>query len=277
MRIFITIFIISLLIGCSEKRIGDWRQEFIDQEKSRINTLAKSYDFDSGKYVLRYIDSSFNTYNEKGQLLGIDNKFFCRYDSTGKLIEEVFCLRDCENPGRELYFYDNLNRLIRTEMVFPDDKAWVLEQYFYNNQNLLVREVYGIDSTPTTITYTYDSLSRKTTETKHEFNDNVDKWFTYVDSLFYDKNNNVILKKGREIGLDLLKISKLTYKDSLLVTRVDTAITSISTYLPTPTSIHHALFFREEYRYNLDNKLIERTIFQPDYKTPYCKMTYEYK
>src|SRR5690606_39883991 len=63
-------------------------------------------------------------------------------------------------------------------------------RYFYNNDNLLIKKIIGSNSTPTTEKYSYDRLNRMTTVTKEEFNNNVSKWLTTVDSLFYDNENN---------------------------------------------------------------------------------------
>lgn len=264
-------------MSCSDKRTGDWRQDYIDQEKSRVVTIQKSYEFNSGDYSFKYIDSTLETFNEKGQRLGINNSHFYKYDESGKLIAEEYCTRTCEHPGKELHYYDSLNRLIKTVVIVSKERNWVSAMYHYNDKNLLIKKTIGNESTPTTETYTYDSFSRTTTKTKKEFNTNVNKWLTIVDSMFYDANNNMTLKKRHHIGKDLLTISKYFYKDTLLLTQVDTTITTIPVYLPTPETSHHAYYFRTDYKYNSNNKLIEKITTRPDYKTPTYKVTYEYK
>ena len=264
-------------MSCSDKQTGDWRQDYIDQEKSRLVTVQKSYDFISGDYSLKNIDSTLVTFNEKGQKLGINDRHFYKYDATGKLIAEEYCMRTCEYPGQEVYYYDSLNRLVKTVVIVSKEREWVSAQYNYNDKNLLIKKTIGSDSTPTTEIFTYDNLSRKTTKTKQEFNTNVNKWLTFVDSMFYDTNNNMILKKRRHVGEDLLTISKYSYSDTLLLTQIDTTITTILGYLPTPETSHHAYYFRTDYKYNTDNKLIEKITTRPDYKTPTFKVTYEYK
>ena len=265
------------ILSCSNSKIEDWRHDYIIQEKNRTLTVTRQFDFSSGSFIQSYVDSTLTTFNDKGQKLGVNDKHFYKYDSKGNVILEEYCLRTCDNPGKKIHYYDSLNRLIKTIIKFPNDKEWVDAQYFYNDKNLLIRKVMGNDSTPTTISYTYDNLNRKYTKTRKEFNTNVNEWLTFVDSMFYDTNNNLSIKKRRQIGKDLLTISKYSYKDTLLITQIDTTITTIPGYLPTPNTVHHAYFFRTDYKYNSDNKLIEKTTTQPDYKTPSFKVTYEYR
>lgn len=266
-----------ITVSCSDKLQSDWRQVYIDQEASRITTIQKQFDYRETDYSLIYIDTTFETFNEKHLKIGKNNRHFYKYDSDGKLIAEEYCMRTCENPGKKIYYYDSLNRLVKTKVMVSKDREWVSAKYFYNNKNLLIKKTIGNDSTPTTETYSYDSLNRKITKIKREFNTNVNKWLTFVDSIFYDTKNNIILKKRRNLGEDLLTLSKYSYKDTLLISQVDTTITTILGYLPTPQTIHHAYYFRTEYKYNSNNKVIEKITTQPDYKTPAFKVTYEYK
>lgn len=264
-------------ISCSYKKKADWRQIYLDQEKSRITTIQKHYEFRTVDYSLSFIDSTFETFNENHQKLGINNTHFYKYDSIGKLIAEEYCMRTCEKPGKVIYYYDSLNRLEKTINIISDDTNWISAKYFYDNNNLLIKKVIGNDSTPTTETYVYDRANRLTSIVKNEFNTNVNKWLTVVDSMFYGNNDNIILNKRYYIGKDLMTISKYSYKDNLLITQIDSTITSIKYYLPTPETFHHAYYFRVDYKYNSDNKLIEKITTQPDYKTPAFKVTYDYK
>lgn len=264
-------------MSCSDKLTGDWRQDYIDQEKSRTVIITKQFDFSSGDFIQKYTDSTLTIFNEKGQKIGVNNSHFYKYDSIGQLVLEEYCMRTCENPGKKAHYYDNLNRLVKTTIIVSKERERVISQYYYNDKNLLIKKVIGNDSMATTELYTYDSLNRKTTKTEREFNTNVDEWLTFVDSMFYDSNNNMTFKRRRHIGEDLLTISKYIYKDTLLLTQIDTTITTLKGYLPTPNTIHHAYFFRTDYKYNSENKVIEKITSQPDYKTPCYKVTYEYK
>ncbi|MGZ4077908.1 MAG: hypothetical protein ACXVED_08430 [Bacteroidia bacterium] len=264
-------------MSCSDKKTGDWRQFYIDQEKSKITTIQKSFEYSSSGYSLTSVDSTYETFNEKHQKLGINNMHFYKYDTDGKVIAEEYCMRTCEKPGKEIYYYDSLNRLTKTKVIVSGDNKWVSAKYFYNDKNLLTKKIIGNDSTPTTETYTYDRMAHLTTKTRKEFNTNVNEWLTIVDSMFYGSDNNMILKKRYHIGEDLMTISKYSYKDTLLMSQVDTTITTIKEYLPTPETFHHAYYFRVDYKYNSDNKIIEKITTQPDYKTPAYKVTYEYK
>lgn len=265
------------IISCSSKQTDDWRQIYFDQEKKRIVTITKYFEYSSGDYILKSTDSAFETFNEKGQKLGMNDRHFYKYDTSGKLIFEEYCMRTCERPGKEIYHYDSLNRLNKTVVVVSKGNEWVSAQYYYNDNSLLIKKVIGNDSIPTSETYTYDSLSRTASVTTREYNRNIDKWLTFVDSMFYGSNNNMILKKKYSDGEDLLRISKYSYQDTLLISQVDTAITTNKIYLLTPEATHHAYYFRTDYKYNSDHKVIEKVTTQSDYKTPTLKVTYEYR
>ena len=268
---------ICLIIGCSENKIENWRQIYIKQEKSRITTIQNHFEYRSSRYSLISSDSTFETFNKNHQKLGTNNTHFYKYNLDGKLIEEEYCMRTCEKPAKEIYYYDNLKRLEKTKVVVSENKEYISARYFYNNDNLLIKKIIGSNSTPTTEKYSYDRLNRMTTVTKEEFNNNVSKWLTTVDSLFYDNENNLILKKKYHIGEDLLTISKYSYQNKLLITEKDTTITKLKGYLPTPETSYHAYYFRTDYKYNSDRKIIEKITTKPDYKTPAFKVTYEYK
>ena len=95
--------------------------------------------------------------------------------------------------------------------------------------------------------------------------------------MFYDSDDNIILNKRYHIDEELLTISKYSYIDKLLISQIDTTITTIKGYLPTPQTFHHAYYFRIDYKYNSNKKIIEKITTQPDYKTPAFKVTYDYK
>jgi len=276
-QMFISILLLSTIISCSDKKTGDWRQLYIDQEKSRITTVQKHFEYRSADYSLTSVDSTFETFNEKHQKLGINNRHFYKYDTDGKIIAEEYCMRTCESPGKEIYYYDSLNRLIKTTINLSENSEWVSAKYFYNDKSLLIKKLIGNDTTPTTETYTYDKIPRLIAKTKKEFNTNVSKWRTIVDSMFYDSDNNMVLKKRYHIDEDLMTISKYNYKDTLLMSQIDTTITPKKGYLPTAETFHDAYYFRVDYKYNSDKKIIEKITTQPDYKTPAFKVTYEYK
>lgn len=269
----------STVISCSEQKNIDWRELYISQEKSKITTIEKMFWYGSSGYSLSSTDTTFESFDEKGRKLGINNRHFYKYDSTGKLIAEEYCIRTCEHPVKEVYYYDSLNRLIKTTIVHYKGKEWVTAKYFYNEKNLLSKKITGNDSLPTTVTYTYDNLSRMSQRTWHEFNSNVNEWLTYIDSMFYDRNNQIVLNKRHETGKNLLMLTKYFYKDTLLITLIDTTIPSIAGHLPTATqdAVYFPDYSRKEFKYNSANKIIEKIVTQPDFKTPAWKVIYEYK
>ena len=115
--------------------------------------------------------------------MGINNTHFYKYNKDGKIIAEEYCMRTCEKSGKEIYYYDSLNRLTKTKIIVSSDNEWVSAKYFYDNKNLLIKKVFGNDSTPTTETYSYDGINHLIAKTKKEFNTNVNKWLTTVDSM----------------------------------------------------------------------------------------------
>jgi hypothetical protein len=277
-QVLILTLIIFSTLGCSENKTEDWRQFYIKQEKSRLTTIQKHFEYRSSEYFLTSTDSTFETFNKNHQKLGTNNTHFYKYNLEGKIVEEEFCRRSCEKPVKIIYYYDSLKRLEKTKVIVSQKAEWLSEKYFYNVDNLLIKKIIGSNSTnPLTEKYSYDRLNRMTTRIIDEFNNNVNKYLTTVDSLFYDNENNLILKKKYHIGEDLLTISKYSYQNKLLITQKDTTITKLKGYLPTPETIHHAYYFRVDYKYNSDRKIIEKITTKPDYKTPAFKVTYEYK
>jgi len=277
MGITASIVLLYSFSGCKEIFQSDWRQEYMKQEKKKIITYTRQFEYDSGNYKLESIDSSFDSFNEKGQLLSKNDLLFYQYDPTGKLICEQYCMRSCDYFQKEVFTYDSLNRLIKSVVIVSPEKQYISNQYFYNLKNLVIKQIRGSDSNATSFEYTYDSLSRKIKETKREYNSNTKKWLSSVDSFFYGEGKNILIKKRYHSEKDLLTISKFAYIDTLLISQIDTTITSNSTYLPNSKAIYSAYYNKTEYKYDLHNRTIEMLRYRPDYFTPVDKTTYEYR
>lgn len=271
------ILLFSAFVGCTEHQTSDWRGAYRRLEKSRAVKVEKFYNFVSGDYQLTTIDSTITTFDEQGRKLGINNSHFYQYDSTGRLVAEDYCLRTCEVSGKELYQYDNSGRLVKKTVVLAGGTVRTTNSYYYNEKNQLIKEVTGSDSTPTIKRFTYDSLNRQRTAEKREFNTNVNNWRTQIDSIYYDAANNITLRKSWQLDEDHLSISKYYYRDTLLITRIDTAITSIPGYMPTPETSYAVDFCRTDFKYDARGRVIEKIVTGPDYKTPNFKITYEYR
>lgn len=276
LQILISVLFLFSFFSHSEKKTVDWRENYINQEKTRITTIEKAYIFHSPNYELEYIDTTSVTFDMKNQKIGENNRIFYKYNNDGKIKEVEYCGRDCKYPLKDIYYYDSLNRLKKITYVTSRKKEILISQYFYNDKNLLIKEVWGNDSTSTTQTYSYDNLNRLSCKSTKEFITHLNKWETVLDSMFYDFSNNIILSKRYHIGKDLMTISKFIFQYKLLITKIDTTITKEESYLPTPNTFHNAYFFREDYKYNKENKIIEIITTQPDYITPIYKRTYEY-
>lgn len=275
----VIIFLFSLLFGCTNRKEKhfDWQEKYLVQEKSRIVTIKKSYDFRKGAYILKYGDTSFVTFNDKGQKISENNRNFYQYDSSGKLIEEEACIRTCENPYSNKYFYDNSNLLIKTTTTFGGNGKERIDGLFFYKDTLLIKKIDGDDSLSSSEVYSYDELSRIKSKVERRYNLNVNQWFEYVDSMYYDTNDKLIIKKSRVIGEEMLKITRYIYDKNVLISEIDTAITSLKINLPSINTVHSPLFNKREYKYNSEGKLIEEIVYQPDYKTPSYKITYDYQ
>ena len=275
------ILILTTFLSCSDRKTAVWQDQYLNQEKSRIYITEKSYEYNSGKYNLETTDKSFETFNEKGQKIGLSNTHFYKYDSVGKIIEEEYCMRTCENPGKTKYYYDKDGKLLKIVNIWAIDNSERIQQLnVYNDKNQIVKKVFGGDSLATTEIYTYDNFSNLTRKDRKEYNFNSDVWLEYTDTLFYDTDKNLMQKETRQKNVDLLTISKYTYNDKrLLVSERDTTITTIKGYLldPKDKTVLSAYYGRTDYKYNSENKLVEKILFQPDYQTPYLRMTYEFK
>lgn len=276
LKIIIIILFFSAASGCS-KFSDDWRNEYLNQVTRKITIIKSRYDYDSGDYKLHTTDTTIESYNNNGQLVSLNDRIFYQYDPEGRLLLIKYCMRSCDNPETEKYYYDSLSRLIKKVVTVSEEKQYISAQYFYNDKSQLLREILGGDSTSTTIDYTYDNLNRIVTQTKKEFNSNSKKWLTYQDSIFYGNNIKRSYSKRYYSDKELIALSKFIYKDTVLLSQTDTAITTNKIYLPDKKTVHHAYFSKTEFKYNSENKIIEKITFRPDYITPSYKTTYSYR
>jgi hypothetical protein len=282
LRLSIYIIFFLCFYGCSKESGTGWRNKYFTQAKKRVTNVEKWYEFKSGEYVYDFEFKKSELYNEKEQKICHDSSEFFTYDSPGRLIEERLCMRNCDNPLLTKYYFDSNSRLIKVTDTWPCNLPEVPEEktfrlLFYDTKNLLIKEVWGNEDKPTTETYSYDNKSRVICKVKDEFNTNIKKWLIYIDSMYYNENDKLILNKRREIGKDLLVLTKYTYQDTILTAKEDTTITSLEIYKDIrPNTVHSAYFNRTEYKYNSDGKLAEKIVYQPDYKTPHQKIVYEH-
>lgn len=277
MKTFIYLIVIFVLLSCSNRRAPsyEWQQKYFAQEKKRLVTIITGYEFENGKYKLSFIDSTYETFNNKGQKISSNGTQFYKYNAQGKVIEEEYCPRSCEIPAKIRYVYDEYNRLLKVINVSKlDSLEYISEVYTYQN-NLLVKKTIGADSLATTETYTYDNRSRLKTRLTTEFNTFSNKWIKYQETMFYNNNDSLIMRKKQFVGSPEIIISKYVYSNNLLSSKKDTTI-NWTTPLDKNT-IYTANFSQTNFKYNSKGKLIEEIIFRSDYKTPYLKWTYEYR
>jgi hypothetical protein len=270
----IFVFLFYSINGCLKTDRTEWSEKYFKQAKKRITRVEKWYKFDSGIYKLEFEEKEFELYNEIGQKICEDSLGFFDYDSLGNLTEEKWCMRSCDNPVITKYFFNNQNKLIKTVKInSPVGEESIFESYFYDRNNLLIKKITGNNLNPAVEKYFYDSNNRLISK----ITDRDSGKIIFIDSIYYSENGKVNINKRREIGKDILKITKYIYQDTLLITEIDTTITSNkTTILITPNTIQSAYFNKTEYKYNKNEELIEKIIFQPDYKTPLRKITYEY-
>lgn len=143
----LSIVLLYSFSGCTGIFKGDWRQEYMKQEKKRIITYTRRFEYDSGNFKLESIDSSFKSFNEEGQLLGNNDLVFYQYDSTGKLISIQSCGRSCDYYQKEIFTYDSLNRLIKSVVIVSPEKQYISNQYFYNENDLVIKHIRGVIQT----------------------------------------------------------------------------------------------------------------------------------
>jgi hypothetical protein len=278
-KTFLFIILVLFLQSCLMHKKPDWRNKYFSQAKKRVTTIDKFYDYRDGKYIYKFEFKKAELFNDKDLLIAHDSSGFYDYDSLDRRIEEKHCLRKetYEYDVIDKYYYDDKGRLIRiTNLWSRDYKEKTFRSFVYNNENLLVKETWG-DEEPTTYSYYYNSKSQLICKIKDEYNSNVKKRIVYEDSIFNNNIGKIILNKHREIGKDLVRITKYTYLDTTLIAEEDTTVTPIEVYKNiTPNTLHSGFFNKTEYKYASDGKLIEKIKFRPDYKTPCDKIVYEY-
>lgn len=273
-----------LLGGCFSKKetndYGDWRDKFVKQESYRIVETMTHFQFINNKYVKQTESVSFKTFDSSDRLIGENDRHFYEYNSKGNVSKESYCGRTCEIPFETIHIYDSVGQLTELKSLHPNMKGTIVDRIFkYNSAGQLVTEISTPGERQTTIEHTYNPDSTKSSTTRTEFNTNVNSWLTYYDKFFYNSSKQLTKQEYRMKDKDLVKISTYKYDNGLETQRVDTTITSIPGYqLDLSKNVgHHAYYGKEELKYDIDGRVIEKIIYRPDYKTPSSKWTYEYK
>lgn len=282
--IIILLFLFPYLIF-SSANYSDWRDKFFREESYKVTAYEKTYKFKDGQYVFDWADSNFQTFSKDNILISSDHVSFYDYNNKGQLIEEFHCMRTCEYPFKDKFFYDAYGRLVQILAYNGRDTIpFMITNQKYKKDLLVFKENFLTwDSKdfnkPNQEILTYYPNGNLKSKTLHEFNTNVKEWRTYIDSMYYNIDNQLIRKEHRELDLELLSIKYYKYNsNNLLIETKDTAITSYEWYkYPLETNVIHSVYYnREEFKYDSDGRIIERIIFKPDYITPYQKITTKY-
>jgi hypothetical protein len=274
-----------IFLCCLGATISDWRDGFLRQEVYKITTYEKVFKYKDSSYVFDWADSNFRTFNKDNTLISNNHTSFMMYGDNGLLTEEKYCVRNCENPSRDKFYYNKHGQLMQLLSFKGNDTIpYMIANYKYKKDLLIVREhflTWNLDdfNKPTLELYTYYADNNLKSITKREFSTNVREWRTYVDSMYYDNENKLIRKERSEVDLDLTKITYYFYNSQKqLIQTKDTAITSLEWYkYPLDRNVIHSAYYnREEFKYDSQGRIIERIIYQPDYKTPHQKIITEY-
>ncbi|HEX2788321.1 MAG TPA: hypothetical protein VHP32_10470 [Ignavibacteria bacterium] len=260
-------YIIPLIFIIFSCGLVSWIRAFHDQEVYRIIIIKKEYNFFDGEYFLKDSSATFETYNNKNQKIGLNNREFYVYDSVGRMIEKHVCMDWCDRPYTYKYFY-NSNGKLEKIITFPYNN--LVEHNIYDEKNRLIEKRKGEDPYLDVEYYTYkgDSMNVIRTNRSESY---------IVDSLYYDINNRLIRKERRKSDETEVHIREMQYNDfGLLSMTIDTTINSDTPFIHSEGLLITSYYNKIEYKYNNERKLIEEIQYKPDYKTPCCKYTYEY-
>ena len=281
MKNYFIIIVISILVSCSnsDQNEYEWQQKYLERENHRIEFFEINYQYENGGYKKEYESRYFKGFDSNNRLINYDNNHFYYYDSLGKLTKEEYCIRSCNIPMQEFYNYGKNDLLLNKKIYHQvwEDTLTIVE-YDYDS-GFLTEEVIGREEPFTTKRYEYDIKGRLVKKSVEEFNQNVDRWINYYDTIIYDKAGKKIRKDHFAKGQDLQKVTTYYYEGDNIIQEIDTAITSIETYKLTMEkgTVYHAYYGKREFKYDSTRKLIEKIIYQPDYKTPYTKIEFSEK
>lgn len=284
MKNHLHLLLILLLPGCLSKKespgYGDWRDKFVKQETYRITETRTRYEFINNEYVKQSESVTFKTFDSNSRLIGINDTHFYEYNSKGNIAKELYCVRTCEVPFETIYTYNDKDQLMELKSIHPNRKDTLVSRVFtYTSNGQLATEIISPGARQTTITHIYNSDSTKRSTTRTEFNTNLNSWLTDYDNFIYDSSKHLVKKEYRMKDKDLVKISTYKYEYGQEIERMDTTITSIPTYqLDLSENVYqHAYYGKEELKYDNEDRVVEKIIYRPDYKTPSSRWTYQYK
>lgn len=274
-RNYLIILCLLLLFSCLNQKEFEWKKKYFEQEAYRIEYLETRY-----KYNYWYHKESEEKYikgfNSKNQLINYNNYRFYDYDSSGRIIKEVYCLRDCEIPAQELYTYGSNDLLIDKKICHPLWEDTIMKVQYEYDSNFLIKEIVGRKAPYKTIRYKYNNSGKLIKKDVREYNQNIDDWVEYYDTIYYDNSGKKIRQDYFVKGRDLQKITTYFYEAGKVVLEIDTTITTIKSYQLDLDNkvVYHSYYGKREFKYDSKGRLIKKIIYRPDYKTPYTKIEY---
>lgn len=157
---------------------------------------------------------------------------------------------------------------------------FIIEKNKYDDNQNLVEKKLGKNTLGKIFLFFYDSKNRLITKKEKEYNTNLNKWLNYTETYFYNKKNliNKIIRKNE--NEDITITTEYFYNhNNQLTTEIYKTKTSMPGYKldPKEKTIHSAYYGKIVYKFNTKNQLIEKTDYQPDYKTPVYKTIYSHK
>ena len=276
-KIYNSLFLIIsifILFGCSTPNEYEWQQKFFEQEDYRIEYIKTIYKYKDGNYEKESESKYHKGFDAKNQRINFNNRHFYEFDDSGKLMKEMYCIRTCEIPIQVFYNYGENDLLINKKIKYIMGEDTITRIRYEYDSIHLVKEIVGSEAPFTTIGYKYNNSGELIKKNVREFNENVEKWIEYFDTIIYDMTGKKVRKDYFVKGEDLQRITRYFYEGGNIIQEIDTTITSIEEYKLNleKGTVHHAYYGKREYIYDSNDRLIEMLIYQPDYKTPYKKI-----
>ena len=256
MRIIAVIIVLTIFAGSCQQE-NDWKKQYINQEKTKVTTVEKTMEYHSGIYHPMSLDTTFETFNEKGQKIRDNQGLFYDYDSNGNLKSVKYSAHK------------------KTELGEKGAYVIVTSNYHYDNKGLLTKIVFS--DNVSSDEFSYDELGRQKTKIRKLYDEIEDSWTVYPDTMYYEDSSNNISVTHSYLNPKVLTVYEYNYNDdNTIKSRINKTFATGTENDIDSSTIFNYLYCRIDYKYNSSKQLIEETWSRPDYKTPYYKMTYEY-
>jgi antitoxin component YwqK of YwqJK toxin-antitoxin module len=194
------------------------------------------------------------------------------YDKAGHLILEIAYTRDGEIADKVEYRYDEEGKLLETLVYGEDDEVLERKEIIWSDNNKLKQEIiHYLDGSEDIHEFFYDEQGNLTGMQVKDDEDDLD----FSEKYFYEGDKMIRVEKWNEED-ELIFKQEDEYEDGKLKTRTtwsdeeEEPFTTVQHFNPAGHRV-------EELRYNSNEKLVERNIYEEDEQGRVVRMVEENK